>query len=329
MTVDAYGRDVRTLIRFQADADTDETAGPAVEIPCESNTFGATGDLERIQESPSGRYPSTLVEGLLRGGGEIAMVGDFQWIGWPLKLMFGAPTTTDDTGGDYTHVFEPDETAIPPYATMWKEMFGLTSPLYYRCGGLILNEMRIGGAKSGRPMMPRFSGFVLREQKVVASVASGATARTAPDPIHNYLITTGVAGISGGAAGLTEFSATISNGLELDFETQTGTRFAKKADPAGNFEGSGQLGIRWQTNAQYDAARAGTLLTITQTWQAAADKSLSIVYRNVRLEDRSPGFSGPGFVTASYGWRFAPPPSGQAPMTITLKNQVANYDNPS
>lgn len=63
-----------------------------------------------------GRDPTQPFQDVINVDGDMAVPVDMRNIGLWLKAVFGAPATTDNEDGSFTHTFESGKTSVPSYS---------------------------------------------------------------------------------------------------------------------------------------------------------------------------------------------------------------------
>ena len=112
----AHGRLSALRMKPQSAFETPATAAPAyVQLPYYTHSLGMAKPLEDdpVLSQDGVRDPSEHAPGLPGHDGQLTVPVDLNQAGFWLRMLLGAPTTTDDGGGDFTHVFKSGAADLP------------------------------------------------------------------------------------------------------------------------------------------------------------------------------------------------------------------------
>jgi len=124
------------------------------------------------------------------------------------------------------------------------------------------------------------------------------------------------------------FNASIGVGTELDQETMNGLATAADFN-VGRWDLSGSIEARFKDRTFYDKGAGTAQSTLQLQYDMGASGSLTALFRNVRIERSGVPVTGRDVLSSTFNWRCDRPSGGNAPLTITLVNDTANYSNPS
>ncbi|MDF1627033.1 MAG: phage tail tube protein [Parvibaculaceae bacterium] len=284
-----------------------------------SSTLAATRPLEEDPVLGRGQWdPADAVEGITDHAGQLAVPLCVNQLGHWLTLLLGEPVTSDDTGGDYTHVWKSGALTLPSGVAE----LALRNDLVHQHIGLMANSLSLSTARAGGYGRASFDMVGQKEVKLGASAAGAPT----NVPLDQVLAFKGQLLIDDVAvASVTQADLSYTNNLAgqegLNAEgLQTGF---ERGVPA--FTGS--LTARYTDATLFDMADQHTPFALELKWVKAANKSLSIRAGRVKMPKPQVGLQGPGGVSVTYnftGAADAAEADGRM-MVVTLKNQTASY----
>ena len=141
----AYGWNAQLLI-----AEENEYGVPPEEnyrkIPFISSSLDSEQNLVSSNVLGLGRDPTQPFQDVINVDGDMAVPVDMRNIGLWLKAVFGAPATTDNEDGSFTHTFESGKTSVPSYSLE----VGLPEiPQFIRFSGVRANSIAFNFQRSG------------------------------------------------------------------------------------------------------------------------------------------------------------------------------------
>lgn len=176
-------------------------------IPFISSSLDSEQNLVSSNVLGLGRDPTQPFQDVINVDGDMAVPVDMRNIGLWLKAVFGAPVTTDNEDGSFTHTFESGKTSVPSYSLE----VGLPEiPQFIRFSGVRANSIAFNFQRSGEA------------QATINLMAQGESGSetaidTAPE-VYPYTRVSQFQGYikSGGElwANIVSASATYSNNLE-------------------------------------------------------------------------------------------------------------------
>lgn len=214
-----YGWNAQLLI-----AEENEYGVPPEEnyrkIPFISSSLDSEQSLVSSNVLGLGRDPTQPFQDVINVDGDMAVPVDMRNIGLWLKAVFGAPVTTDNEDGSFTHTFESGKTSVPSYSLE----VGLPEiPQFIRFSGVRANSIAFNFQRSGEA------------QATINLMAQGESGSetaidTAPE-VYPYTRVSQFQGYikSGGEllANIVSASATYSNNLEKSKPSVTMARLRR------------------------------------------------------------------------------------------------------
>lgn len=338
----AKGSQAQLVSRFQAAESnrfkTPEAAGNGLFrcLPFYSYTVGETEEISEdtaISGKGDDDFPGDIVAGLQGVQGSIVVPFGAQSFGWWLAAMFGAPDVTDDTGGNYTHVFEAAGAMAPRNLTNGLHFTDITQN--FRHSGVTPTELVLNLRKAGE----RERATINAVGHIGAKAPTNAVLDTTPVAYTGDNVPTKFAATLQSKVGEAAYAATgditgldltIGTGTIADQETMNGLPTAEDII-TGRWSGTGSLTTRFKDGYWYDLSAAGTLSDIQIDWPILASPLQSIRLRlhNVRFARQGTPIESNGVITQTWQFQISKPATDDTPFTWTLKNQTANYANPT
>lgn len=248
--------------------------------------------------------------------GEVMVPIDVEGTGFWLKALLGAPDSSEDTGV-YTHVFESGAWSLPSFAMERQQP---DVPSYEMFLGCRADRARVEIARTGR---------VDATIDVVgqgAATPGATTSAGTPNAwtLQRFMRKQAVVKIGGTAvANVVSMQIDYANNLDR-VETITGDGHIGGLDPM-RAALTGDLRVRFDSEALFTAAKAETAQAITLEITRAANAKLTLAMPRVFLSVPERPVSGPGGVEASFSFIAARATNGDPMLTATLVNTVASY----
>ncbi|MEQ9518117.1 MAG: phage tail tube protein [Parvibaculum sp.] len=297
----------------------DVPGGNYAKLAFYSSTLAASRPLEEDPVLGRGAWdPADAVEGVTDHAGQLAVPLCVNQLGHWFTLLLGEPVTTDDTGGDYTHVWKSGGlTLVNGVAEL-----ELRNDIVHQHIGLMANSLSLSTARSGGYGRANFDLVGQKEVKLGASAAGVPTSV----PLDQLLAFKGQLLIDDVAvASVTQADLSFTNNLSgqegLNVEgLQSGF---ERGVPAA----TGSLTARYTDATLFDMSDQHTPFALELKWAKAANKSLSIRAGRVKMPKAQVGLQGPGGVSVSYNFTGAADPAeadGRM-LVVTLKNQTLGY----
>jgi hypothetical protein len=252
---------------------------------------------------------------VIAAGGDIVVPIDLRNFGHWLKLAFGVPTTTEDTGV-FTHEFRSGSYNLPSLSI---EIGMPEIPAYFMSAGIRANTLSFNMQRSG-PANATVSCIAQGETRT-ASSAAGAPTEQALARFNQFQ---GEVRRDGQLLGnVTGAELTYSNNLDR-IETLRADGKIAGADPTiAAFTGT--LEVRFADTAFIDAATNGTASELEFSYTIDADNLFRLTAHAVYLPKPKLAVQGPGGVQASFAWQAARDGVLGRMCTSILINDVASY----
>lgn len=248
--------------------------------------------------------------------GDVQIPLDVRGVGWWLKLLLGAPTTTANTGV-YTHVYQSGAWSLPSASL---EAQKPDVPSFEMFSGVRADRMRVGLQRGG---------WANATVSVVGqSAATPTTATTAGTPsrftLSRFVNPQGKIQIDGvDTADVVQADWDYSNNLD-QVDTVTADGFIGGLDPMRATMSIG-LRTRFASEALFTKAKAGTPVALSMVYEIDADNSLTLAMPRVFLDVTGRPVEGPGGIEASFSARASLAANGDPMLTATLVNDVDTY----
>lgn len=247
---------------------------------------------------------------------------DFNHLGVWLYALFGAATVTG-SGDPYTHVFSSGLEVLPWRSHERK----YASALFYQDLGLVANTLDIEMSRKGGYQQATIGFMGQTEAKVTSTGGGTPAAAWARD---ECLAALGVFKVNGSAVGeITSIKVKYDNKITSQEYVGNILRSGFDLDSEATFDGS--ITLRFKDSTYYDLATAGIATYVLGTafsgemlWTKSANRSLSLLAANMRLEPVGVSITGPGKIEQTFNFR-AEQSSGAAMLVATLKSLVPSY----
>lgn len=261
------------------------------------------------------RDPGEGAPALPSTAGDVTVPLCLREIGWWLKLVFGAPATTEDAGV-FTHVFESGKDTLP---SMYRQQ-RRASDDWRRIPGIMGNTFSVRPEKTAGFAQATI-GLIGRNEAPASAALTGTLEEPlAYLPVPNAKALAKWGGLTIGAA----LNASWAYNNNLDpLLALNGTPYPETIDP-GFVSLEMSMDIRYRDQSWVALAAAGTEDEFTLEYALSATQKLTITTPLAKLQKTAEPVSGPGAVTASYSLRARQAADAPA-VTITLINDVEAY----
>lgn len=248
--------------------------------------------------------------------GPVGIPIDVEAVGFWLKALMGAPTTTEDTGV-YTHVFESGAWSLP---SMSLERQFPDVPSYEMFSGVRANSLQIDVQRGGR-----LNGTVNLIGQGAATPTGTATDGSETEFTLSRFMQKEAHIEFGGTdvANLVSASLTFSNNLDA-VETVTADGFIGGLDPM-RTEFAGSVRMRFDSETHFATAKAGTPIAVSLIVSKTASASLTLSLPRCFLNAPGRPVDGPGGIEAEFQLLAARASDNSAMLTATLINEVDAY----
>ena len=308
----ALGINARLNAVFEATYGTTPGSGFR-RMPFISSNLGEERQLVPDDQIGLGRETQDPELGVATNDGDVVVPVDTQALGIWLKGLLGAPVTTSEDPY-YLHTFTSGATPLPSISI---ETGHPEVPAYSVNFGALVNQMRIPMARSGR-LNATFGLICQGETSLIGSSVAGTPTAWAGKrmPMASGYVKEGGTTL----AGVTAADITLANNFEK-VETIRADGRIDGADPL-KFMASGSITLRFASLTEFNAAVAGTPVSLEFGW-GGAGAAMSIVVSRVFLPRVKRAISGEGGIQATIPWQ-ASGASG-ASATVYLRNNLAFY----
>lgn len=309
----AQGSNARLLGKFRADYATPAT-GNYQKLPFVSSNLGAEQPLLADDTLGNGRDPRDPSLDVITANGQIVVPIDLTNIGFWLKGLLGAPTTTGTT--HLTHVFNSGAASLP---AMDLEIGTPEVPLYAMNEACLVDSIAFNFAPSGTS---KATIALVAQGESTATTSGGGTATELPYTRFSQF--QGTINKDGAPlANITSADITLANNLD---PVRT-IRDDGKIDGAdlGAFAATGSLTARFADTTFIDAATDGTPLALSFAYTISATAKLIIAVPRVLLPRAKRPIEGAGGISATFNWQASKDPTSGHTVSVSLFNDVASY----
>ncbi|CUW39675.1 conserved protein of unknown function [Magnetospirillum sp. XM-1] len=315
----AYGSDVALLGAFESTYGTIPTDGYA-RLAFKDSSLGAERPLGYDPLLGQGRDAQDPFYEAVKDEGDFGIPLDLRGVGFWLKGLMGAPVTTDNGDGTYSHVFTSGGD-LPSLAFEIGHT-KLTTPKYFRHGGAKLDKVSFDMARSG-PANATISVVAQGETEAGASIYATPTSYA----LKRFNQGSGTIKVGGSQlANVVGGKASFSNNLER-VETIRSDGLIDGVDET-EATSDGSVDVRFGTDTTLTTAiSAETPVDLEYAFSipGASGYSLKFHWPRVFLPKKKQEVKGPGGIQASYDWRAAKDSVSGYLLRVTLKNDVATY----
>lgn len=312
----AQGARARVVMDFETTYNTDPVTKAGKILNINKSSLAGKQNLTTPTTITGNRNPVPPQRGFVDVGGDIVVPIDLTGIGYILKALFGAPTTTGSSP-DYTHVFKPSNTQ--PSLVLSNEFTDIG--VYNKYNGCKASKLSFSVGGDGELAATL---TVMGAKETVGASAYDASATAIPlYPFSNPQVA------------LKENGTTIAYAKTLDFNQDMGLDGDTYVIGGGGMRGAvnegiiqitGTLAALFQDNVLLNEAVNGTESSLQITFTIAANKSLDILIPEIIYERASPGIDGPKGILVTLPWHgYLQDNANNTSIVVTLKNQTASY----
>lgn len=281
------------------------------------NTFEVTGKRSSVDPKAitGTRNPVEPIKGNLSVEGSIVVPVGLQDVGWWLKAMFGAPTTTGTT--NYTHKYKIGN--AQPSLVLQK---GFTDAgKYYLYKGCKISTLKMSFGGDGELTA---SMDILGATEEAGTTTYDAAATTVPlQRLNNFQASIK----EGGTAISTVLSGELNINFGLDGDSYVIGAGGTRGDiPEGIVTVSGSLKTLFTDTSLVDKGINNAESSLELSLSLDANNSLTFTVPELFYEHNTPPLSGPAGVVAELNWKgFYANGADASAIVFTLKNSVASY----
>lgn len=279
------------------------------------------GGAQALLDSPviglsSGRDPADPFYDAVTVDGSFGIPIDLSDIGFWLKMLMGAPTTTGST--NFVHTFKSGAAAALP--SFSAEVGYPDVPTYLLMTGCKAGGITFDAAPTGRPTAT-VSILAQDVARAGSSVDASPTLATGYEQFNNFQGTISRNNVA--LSYITAVSFTFSNGLEAirDIGSGNNIREALEQDTAV----SGSITTRLSDTTLLTDSEGTTPVEIDLLLQINANKSIEITLPRAFLPRRKATVQGRAGVDVTFELRGAFDVATACAMQVVLRNQTASY----
>lgn len=255
-------------------------------------------------------------KGNLSVDGSISVPLDLTAIGYWLKGVFGAPTTTG-AGPDYTHVFKIGNTQ--PSMVLEKGFTDIAQ--YMRYNGCKISTFKLPFGGDGEAVVSM--DIMGATEAIGSTVYDAAATAVTMTRLNNFQASIKEGGTTLAIVQSGDF--TLNMGLDGN-QYVLGTNGTRGDIPEGIINVTGTLKTLFTDATLLNKGINNTITSLELTYTIAANQSLTFTFPEVLFERTSPPISGPVGVVCDMSWRaFYKTDSNKSAVMVTLKNQTATY----
>ena len=315
----AQGARAQMAAAFETIYGTPPASGSYWKIPFASNNLGSEQPLLESELLGYGRDPLPPVKDAITTDGDLSVPIDARFLGIWLKALFGEPTTTGSSA-PYTHEFHSGNWDLPSLSieTGMPEV-----PYYAMVSGVRANSINWTMQRSG--LVTATVSCIAQGEE---TGTTGSTGTLEELPLTRFGSFNGSIKRNGTQLGsVSSGQLTYTNNLD-PIETIRGDGKIDGVDPSVAAL-SGEVVLRFDSTTLLDQARNGEACSLTFEYEIDSDTKFSLEAHAVYLPKPKLPLEGPGGVEATFAWQAAKDTVTGRMATVTLINDVADYDNPS
>lgn len=284
-------------------------------MPFASSGLGKMQPLVESELLGYGRDPLAPTRDAITVDGDVVIPIDTDGIGFWLKAVFGAPTTTGTT--PKVHTFQSGSWALPSLAL---ELQNPDVPEFRMYTGVRADSLRFQMARSGN--LQATVGLIGQAESAVAATAAGTLANLASLTRFGHFQGS-IKRDTVALGNIVAADVTYSNGLDR-VETIRSDGAIDGADP-GMASLRGSFTARFADTVLRTQAINGTPCELEFAWTISASLSLKLTAHAVYLPVPKLEIPGPSGLQATFDWQGAQATSPARLCTAVLTNAVASY----
>jgi Phage tail tube protein len=314
----AYGADCVLLAAFEGSYGIAPASG-FTRLSFKDSTLGAERPLGYDPLLGQGREAQDPFYDAIKDEGDIGVPLDLRGLGFWLKGMFGAPVSTGNQDGTFTHVFTSG--GVLPSLTLEIGHAKLAVPRFFRHGGVKCDKFAFTMARTGAAnatVSVVAQGETEAAQTIDSAPASFALKRFSQGSGTIRIGGTQLANVVGG-------KISFANNLER-VETIRSDGLIDGVDET-EATAEGAVDVRFSTDTTLTAAIAAECPVDLEYGFAIPGTTFALTFHlpRVFLPKKKQEIKGPGGIQASYDWRAARDPGTGYLLRATLTNDVAGY----
>lgn len=315
----AQGARAQMALGFETVYGTPPAAGNYWKMPFASSTLGSEQPLLASELLGYGRDPLAPVRDAITVDGDVVVPIDARFFGIWLRALFGNPTTTG-SAVPYSHEFRSGGWTLPSLAI---EIGNPEVPCYRMNTGVVANSVNWSMQRSGL-VTATISCIAKGETKGAASLVGVMDEL----PLTRFGSFNGEIVRNGSPLGnVVSGSVTYTNNLDR-VETIRDDGEIEGADPS-IAALTGEIVVRFADTTLLDQAVAGGACSLTFRYDLGVNTSLELVAHAVYLPKPRLPVEGPGGMQVTFAWQAAVDPVIGRMCTVTLVNDMTNFNNPA
>ncbi|MDN5786911.1 phage tail tube protein [Pseudorhodobacter sp.] len=310
----AQGSRAQALLAFESAYGTAPASG-YLKVPFASAGIGAAQPLLDSELLGNGRDPFAPVKDAIDVDGDMVVPVCAVSMGYWLKGLLGAPTTTG-ASAPYTHTFVSGAATLPSMAL---EIGHPDVPFYSMYSGVKANMLTINMQRKG--LITATVGLIAQGETTATSSAAGSPTATVLQRFGS-------------------FNGSVQrNGSDLGNIVSANLAYSNTLDRVevlrddGKIEGldegvatlGGQLVARFDGAALYNQAVDGSSCSLSFSYEISAGVKLTFTAHEVYLPIPKKEVQGPAGVQVTFDWQASKATSPARMMTAVLTNSVAAY----
>lgn len=317
----AFGHGSSIIAEWEATYGTLPSGNTWKRLPVRSYNPGIARPWERqdIIGLVGDRSEPDPVHGLLTIEPTVSIQPDLNNIGYWLRLLFGAPTSTGST--NHTHTFKAG--GATPLAMSIEHGNAFTANGYQRVLGVRANTLE-AAFRPGEAQQTFTIGMIAKNAPARASSSADSTPTDAAwVPFLGPVMTATRAGAA--LARVTGATLRFSNGLEVLREANRADGAITEA-AAGPMEVTGTVDLRMDTDTVLSDAEGSTPIALTFGYYISATQSLTFTVPEAYLDRIGVGAQGRAGISATFAFRGAYNASDATSLSVVLINQMSNFE---
>ena len=314
----AYGADCALLAAFEASYGSAPASG-FTRLSFKDSTLGAERPLGYDPLLGQGREAQDPFYDAIKDEGDFGVPLDLRGLGFWLKGMFGAPVSTGNQDGTFSHTFTSG--GVLPSLTLEIGHAKLAVPRFFRHGGVKCDKFAFTMARTGAAnatVSVVAQGETEAAQTIDSAPASFALKRFSQGSGTIRIGGTQLANVVGG-------KITFANNLER-VETIRSDGLIDGVDET-EATAEGAVDVRFSTDTTLTAAIAAESPVDLEYGFAIPGTAFALSFHlpRVFLPKKKQEIKGPGGIQASYDWRAARDPVAGYLLRATLTNDIPSY----
>jgi len=314
----ARGYKTQCLLDFEESFGTAPSTPAGKILPINSFGVNVSRNKNSAETLTGRRDPVEPFDGDVEVSGDVVVPVDLRAFPWWLKLLMGAPATTEDTGV-YTHVFKVSDTTP---SGILQCQFG-TDPLSYGLfnGAKVSSlSMTVGGDEELTATLSIAGRNAVYSTTNYDSSATPVTLKR----LNNFQAQLKRNGSN--FATVTQLDLTIDNGLDTSIRTIGGEGMVYDI-PEGIMNVSGTMTALFTGLDLIEEAKNSTEMSLEVGVEIDASNSFKILFPEVQAQYQGPQVEGATGITVEFPFvaYFNNDTTNNSCVVITVKNDVASY----